>query len=132
MNAKILIFKFALHILSFAPNILEFENTLLCLLSSPYICGEDFPTTVVLHFPVTILLEPEITESKLNQTVPEIILNLNSSVVSRGRTLDIDLPEISMNNGPFRLVCVIIYKIKKTDTCLYLQSFLHHCGDQQQ
>ena len=86
----------------------------------------------VLHLPVTILLEPEIIESNLNQTVPEIILNLNSSVLSRGRTFDIDLPEISMNNGPFRLVCVIIHKITKNDTCLYLQSFLHHCGDQQQ
>ena len=55
-----------------------------------------------------MLLEPEITESNLNQTVPEIILNLNSSVVSGGKTFDIDLPQISMNNGPFRLVCVII------------------------
>ena len=61
---------------------------------------------------VSPLLEPEIIESELNQTMPEIILNLNSSVANKERTIDIDLPRISMNNGPFRLVC-IIYEVNK-------------------
>ena len=61
---------------------------------------------------VSPLLEPEIIESELNQTVPEIILN---SMANRERTFDIDLPQISMNNGPFRLACIIYNLQSKQD-----------------
>ena len=62
--------------------------------------------TVHCICPVTVLIEPEVTTDNINQTMSEIIIiNLNSSMTSGGRTFDIDLPQISMNNGPFRLVC---------------------------
>ena len=59
--------------------------------------------TDALHFPVTILIEPEVsTELEVDQDKPERIININSSITSRGRTFDIDLPIISMKYGPFR------------------------------
>ena len=67
-----------------------------------------------IPFPISI--EPEITELEVDQSMPEIILNLNSSMASRGSTFDIDLPQISMANGPFRLVC-ITYIVNKCDVC---------------
>lgn len=60
----------------------------------------------VLYFHVTISIEPEISELEVDQNMPEIILNLNNSMASRGSTFDINLPQISTANGPFRLVCI--------------------------
>ena len=112
------------HPYTVTPNILELKKYTVSSLELPWKIFHN-----VLHFPVTISIEPEITELEVDQSVPEIILNLNSSMASRGSTFDIDLPQISTPNGPFRLVC-IIYKVNKCEVCEYLQSFLHHCGDQ--
>ena len=82
-------------------------------------------------YPVAILLEPIITDSEVNQIMSQITLNINNSAVSTGNTFEIDLPQISMRNGPFRLVCVF-HDVNKFITCLCLQSFIHYCGHQQQ
>ena len=58
-----------------------------------------------LHFPVTILIEPEVsTELTVGQAKPERIININNTMTSRGRTFDVDLPVITMTYGPFRSV----------------------------
>ena len=61
----------------------------------------------------------------------QITLNLNNSAANTGITFDIDLPQISMENGPFRLVCAF-HPLNKFNYMLCLQSFIHYCGNQQQ
>ena len=67
----------------------------------------------VLHF---AFIEPEII-AELEVNLEAIVINLNTSVSSRGRTFDIDLPYISMKYGPFRLVYEI-HEVSMYRICL--------------
>ena len=85
-----------------------------------------------MHFPLPLYytyIEPEIIDLEENQIISEITINLNNSVASTKSTFVIDMPQISMKNGPFRLVHVF-HNVKLHN--LYLQSFIHYCDHQQQ
>ena len=65
--------------------------------------SSEMKKTIMHWISIIISIEPEVsTEPEVDQDKPERIININSSMTSRGRTFDIDLPIISMKNGPFR------------------------------
>ena len=91
------------EVLAFAPNILEVYSTT-CITSAVTPAQVVNPTRQCIVFPITYYLtEPEVlTKSEVNQSKPEKIVNSDSSVANIGRTFDIDLPLVTMKNGPFR------------------------------
>ena len=60
------------------------------------------PTKQCIVFSCYYLTEPEVLKSEINQTKPEKTVNEGSFMASDGRTYDIDLPIVTMKNGPFR------------------------------
>ena len=84
----------------------EIIRILLCLHNHPAYTVKIL--LLCIAFPVAVIhVEPEIIDLEENQIISEIALNFNNSVASRGNTFVIDIPQISMKNGPFRLVHVI-------------------------
>jgi len=69
-----------------------------------------------------LYIEPEIIDLEESHIVLEITLNFNNSVASRGNIFVIDIPQISMKNGPFRLVHVI--NNVKLHVCAYSHLYI--------
>lgn len=66
-----------------------------------------------MYFLYCYLPEPEVTEFEVDRSKPELKININNSMTISGRTFDIDLPQITMKYGPFRLVLMCNYWSKQ-------------------